>query len=199
MKIVSSFMRKKGKHVRRRKVVSKPLPSGNHLRVIFDSGRIRRRVQELARQINRDYAGKTVHVVGILGNCFLFMADLVRLLRPTVVCHFVKAEMHDQPSGDSSVREIVFTPRVDVADKDILLVEGIVQTGVTLDHLVHMMLAQKARSVRTALLIEKTDERKVDVPTDYVGFKTTSKFLVGYGLGYQEKYRNLPSVAALAN
>ena len=155
-------MRKKGKHVRRRKVVSKPLPSGNNLRVIFDSGRIRRRVQELARQINRDYAGKTVHVVGILGNCFLFMADLVRLLRPTVVCHFVKAEMHDQPSGDSSVREIVFTPRVDVADKDILLVEGIVQTGVTLDHLVQMMLAQKARSVRTALLIEKTDERKVD-------------------------------------
>jgi len=192
-------MKKKGKDVRRRKVVSKALPYSNHLRVVFDSGRIRRRVQQLARQINRDYEGKTVHVVGILENCFLFMADLIRLLRPQVVCHFMKAEMHDQPSGGASLREIVFTPKVDVADKDILLVEGIVHSGVTLDHLVQMMLAQNARSVRTALLIEKTEERKVDVPTDYVGFKTTSKFLVGYGLGYQEKYRNLPSVAALAD
>jgi hypoxanthine phosphoribosyltransferase len=192
-------MVKKARHVRRRKAVagSKALPSGNHLRVVFDSARIHRRVQELSRQINRDYEGKTVHVVGILENCILFMADLIRLLRPPVVCHFVKAEMHDQPTGGTSVREIVFTPKVDVADKDILLVDGILQSGVTLDHLVQMMLAQKARSVRTALLIDKTDERKVDVPTDYVGFKTTSKFLVGYGLGYQEKYRNLPSVARL--
>ena len=137
-------------------------------------------------------------MVGILENGFLFMADLVRALHTPVVCHFVKAEMHDLPSGNASLREIVFTPKVDVADKDILLVDAILQSGVTLDHLRQMMLTENARSVRTAFLLEKREERKVDLPTDYVGFKTKSKFLVGFGLGYQEKFRNLPVVATLA-
>jgi hypoxanthine phosphoribosyltransferase len=192
-------MKKKTQHARRKAVRATGGATGNNqLHVVLDAGRIRKRVQELAREIDRDYKGKTLHVVGILENCFLFMADLVRLLRMPVICHFVKAEMHDLPSGNTSVREIVFTPKVDVADKDILLVDGILQSGVTLDHLLQMMLAQKARSVRTALLVEKSDERKVDVPTNYVGFKTKSKFLVGYGLGFEEKYRNLPLVATLA-
>lgn len=192
-------MKKKSQHTRRKAArAASAGPANHHLRVVFDAGRVRKRVQELARQIDRDYKGKTLHVVGILENCFFFMADLVRLLRTPVICHFVKAEMHDLPSGNTSVREIVFTPKVDVADKDILLVDGIVQSGVTLDHLLQMMLAQKARSVRTAMLVEKSDERKVDVPTHYVGFKTKSKFLVGYGLGFEEKFRNLPVVATLA-
>jgi|SRR5438046_2709743 len=193
-------MKKKQQHARRRKAV-RPTdngPAGDHLKVAFDAGRIRKRIQELARQIDRDYKGGTLHVVGILENGFLFMADLVRALHTPVVCHFVKAEMHDLPSGNASLREIVFTPKVDVADKDILLVDAILQSGVTLDHLRQMMLTENARSVRTAFLLEKREERKVDLPTDYVGFKTKSKFLVGFGLGYQEKFRNLPVVATLA-
>lgn len=191
-------MKKKTQHARRKPVQAAGGASGNnHLQVVYQAGQIRKRVHDLARQINNDYRGKTLHVVCILENGFLFMADLVRLLRTPVVCHFVKTEIHDHPSGNTVVREIVFTPKVDVADKDILLVDGILQSGVTLDHLLQMMLAEKARSVRTALLVEKTDERKVDVPTNYVGFKTKGKFLVGYGLGYEDHYRNLPSVARI--
>ncbi len=170
----------------------------NGLRSVFTAKQIQNRVQKLADQINRDYRGKTLHVVGILENCFLFMADLVRELKVPVACHFIKAEIHDTSAGGVAVREIMYTPPVQAAGKDILLVDGILQSGVTLDHLYRYMLGQKANSVRTATLIEKTDERKVDVATDYVGFKTTAEFLVGYGLGYQEKYRNLPYVASMA-
>ncbi len=170
---------------------------GDGLRVLYTEKQIQRRVSELAKQLNHDYQGKTLHVVGILENCFMFMADLVRGLKVPTVCHFVKAEMHDREAGKATVREIMYTPRVDAANKDVLLVEGILQSGVTLDHLFRSMLGRGASSVRTATLIEKTDERKVDVATDYVGFKTEGKFLVGYGLGFQEKYRNLPCIATL--
>jgi hypoxanthine phosphoribosyltransferase len=169
-------------------------PKGN-LRVVFTEKQIQKCVREMARKINRDYQGKTLHVVGVLENCFMFMPDLVRSLTIPVVCHFVKAEIRDSSSGAVAVREIMYTPRVDASGKDILLVDGILQSGVTLDHLCRYMLGQNPSSVRTASLVEKTEERKVDVATDYVGFKTTAKFLVGYGLGYQEKYRNLPFIA----
>ncbi len=172
--------------------------SGDHLRVVFTEKQIQKRVSELAAQVNRDYQGKTLHVIGILENCFLFMADLVRILNVPVICHFLKAEIKDNSSGAVAMREIVFTPRVEVAGKNVLLVDGILQSGVTIDHLVRIMQAQQAESVRIAALVEKTDERKVDVSTEYVGFKTQEKFLVGYGLGFQEKYRNLPHIATLS-
>ncbi|MHB8652576.1 MAG: hypoxanthine phosphoribosyltransferase [Terriglobia bacterium] len=170
---------------------------GDHLRVVFTEKQIQKRVSELAAQVNRDYQGKTLHVVGILENCFLFMADLVRILNLPVICHFLKAEINDNSSGAVAVREIVYTPKVEVTGKSVLLVDGILQSGVTIDHLVRIMQAQQAESVTIAALIEKTDERKVDVSTEYVGFKTQEKFLVGYGLGFQEKYRNLPHIATL--
>ena len=171
---------------------------GDHLHVVFTEKQIQKRVSELAAQVNRDYQGKTLHVVGILENCFLFMADLVRILNLPVICHFLKAEINDNSSGAVAVREIVYTPKVEVAGKSVLLVDGILQSGVTIDHLVRIMQAQQAESVSIAALIEKTDERKVDVSTEYVGFKTQEKYLVGYGLGFQEKYRNLPHIATLS-
>lgn len=170
---------------------------GDRLRVVFTEKQIQKRVSELAAEVNRDFKGKTLHVVGILENCFLFMADLVRMLNVPVICHFLKAEINDNSSGAVAMREIVFTPRVEVAGKNVLLVDGIMQSGVTIDHLLRVMQSQQAESVRIAALLEKTDERKVDVSIEYVGFKTQEKFLVGYGLGFQEKYRNLPHIATL--
>jgi len=193
-------MKRRSKSASRRHPSTK-LPKAvadSKLRTVYTEKQIQKRVRELAEQINRAYQGKTLHVVGILENCFLFMADLVRALKVPVICHFLKAEIHDSSPGGHALREIMYTPRVEAAGKDILLVDGILQSGVTLDHLYRYVLGQKPSSVRTATLIEKTDERKVDVPTDYVGFKASGKFLVGYGLGYQEKYRNLPRVAMLA-
>jgi hypoxanthine phosphoribosyltransferase len=170
----------------------------NDLRCVYSEKQIQRRVRELARQMDRDYKGKTLHVVGILEDCFVFMADLVRSLTIPVVCHFMKAEIHDTSAGQTAMREIVYTPKLEAAGRDVLLVDGILQSGLTLDHLYSYVLGQNPSSVRTASLIDKSGERKVDVSTDYVGFKSKEKFLVGYGLGYQEKYRNLPFVACLA-
>jgi hypoxanthine phosphoribosyltransferase len=170
----------------------------DNLICVYSDKQIRARVRELANQIDRDYRGKTLHVVGILEDCFIFMADLIRRLKIPVVCHFIKAEMHDTSAGPVAVREITYTPKVEAAGRDVLLVNGILQTGLTLDYLYRYILGQSPRSVRTLSLIEKSGERKVDVSTDYVGFKSKEKFLVGYGLGYQENYRNLPFVARLA-
>jgi hypoxanthine phosphoribosyltransferase len=167
----------------------------NHLRCVYSEKQIQKRVRELAKQIDRDYKGKTLHVVGILEDCFIFMADLVRSLTIPVGCQFMKAEIHDTSAGATAVREIIYTPKVEATGRDVLLVNVILQSGLTLDYLHGYILGQEPSSVRTASLIEKTDERKVDVSTDYVGFRSKEKFLVGYGLGYQEKYRNLPFVA----
>ena len=171
--------------------------SGVHLRVIFTEKQIEKRVHALAAQVNRDFQGNTLHVIGILENCFLFMADLVRQLKVPVICHFLKAETKDDSSGKVAIREIVYTPRVDVAGKDVLLVDGILQSGVTIDHLVRLLQEQQVHSINIAEFIEKPKELKVDLATRYVGFKTQEKFLVGYGLGFHDKYRNLPCVASL--
>jgi hypoxanthine phosphoribosyltransferase len=165
------------------------------LGVVFTVEQIRRRVLKVAEELNRAYAGKTLQVVGILEDCFMFMADLVRALKMPVVCQFVKEEIRDSSAGTVPVREIMFTPKIDASGRDILLVEGVVVSGLTLDHFYRHILGQNPNSLRVATLIEKTDERKVDVPTDYVCFKTTEKYLVGYGLGYENLYRNLPYIA----
>ena len=169
----------------------------NDLRCVYSEKQIHKRVRELAKQIDRDYKGKTLHVVGILEDCFIFMADLVRRLTIPVVCHFIKGEIRDTEAGATAHREITYTPKVEAAGRDVLLVNGILQSGLTLDHLYSYILGQNPSSVRTVSLIEKSGERRVDVSADYVGFKTRERFLVGYGLGYEKKYRNLPFVARL--
>ena len=172
--------------------------AGNRLKTVISERQIRECVLKLAKRIDGDHQGQTLHVVGILDNCFLFMADLIRALKTPVICHFVRPEVHDSSAGRTPVREIKYTPPIDAAGKNVLLVDGILQSGLTLDHLYRYVLGQNPSSVRTATLIEKTDERKVDVATDYVGFKIAGKFLLGYGLDYQGKYRNLPYVATPA-
>lgn len=169
------------------------------LRVVYTPSQIRQRVNRLARQMNRDYKGKTLHVVGILETCFMFMADLVRALRVPVVCHFVRADMTDTTVEGVPVREIRYTPAVDATGKDVLLVNGVLYSGVTLDYLYRYILGQGPGSVRTATLIERPQEKKVDVATDYLGFRTgASGYLVGYGLAYQGKHQNLPCIASVA-
>jgi len=171
--------------------------TGARLKIIVGEGDIRKRVRELARQINKDYAGKTLHAVGILENCFVFMADLVRALTIPVVCSFVRSVMHDSDSGLVAMREITYIPHIDAAGKDLLLIEGVLQSGITLDHLCQTLMMQQPASLRTATLLNKVDERRVDVPVDYSGFQLSGRFLVGYGLGYQQQYRNLPYLARI--
>ena len=172
--------------------------SGARLKIVVSEKDIRKRVREMAKQINRDYAGKTLHIVGILEDCFVFMADLVRALTVPVVCSFVRSQVRDTESGAVAMREIMFIPPVAAADKELLIVQGVLQSGITLDHLCRTLLAQRPASLRTATLLDKADERKTDVPVDYAGFQLSGRFLVGYGLGFHEQYRNLPFLARVA-
>jgi len=171
--------------------------SNPRLKIVVEEKAIRKRVRELARQINRDYAGKTLHVVGVLEDAFVFMADLVRALTIPVVCSFVRLQVRDTDSGLVAMRELLYIPPVGAAGKDLLLVEGVLQSGITLDHLCRTLLAQHPASLRMATLIDKSDERKIDIPVDYAGFQLSGQFLVGYGLGYQDQYRNLPFLARI--
>jgi len=158
---------------------------------------IRKRVRELASEINRDYAGKTLQVVGILEECFVFMADLVRALTVPLSCSFVGVQVHDDESGRVAMREIRYLPPANVGGKDVLLVQGVLETGVTLDYLRRAMSARQPASLRIAVLLDKAEDRRADVPADYVGFRLGRKFVVGYGLGWGEQYRHLPFLARL--
>jgi hypoxanthine phosphoribosyltransferase len=176
-----------------------PARPGERLTIVEDAKAIRKRVGQLARQINRDYQGKTLHVVGVLENCFVFMADLVRGLTIPVVCYFVRSQVRDSDTGPVPLREILYIPHIDVSGKHLLLIEGVLQTGLTQDHLCQTLLAQQPASLRTATLIDKAEERSFDLRADYVGFEFSGKMLVGYGLGYGDRFRNLPYLAQLNN
>jgi hypoxanthine phosphoribosyltransferase len=173
--------------------------SSARLKIVVTEKDIRKRVREMARQINHDYAGKTIHIVGILEDCFVFMADLVRALKMPVVCSFVRSQVRDSDSGLVAMREIMYIPPVKATGKEMLIVQGVLQSGITLDHLCRTLLMQQPASLRTATLLDKADERKTDVPVDYAGFKLSGRFLIGYGLGYQEQYRNLPFLARIVS
>jgi hypoxanthine phosphoribosyltransferase len=185
------------RNMKARTAISSKPADGEKLRVLFSEAQIRRRVREMAGQLNREFKGKTLHVVAVLENAFVFTSDLIRKLKVPVYCSFVRADIRDSSPRGIATREITYTPPVQAAGQDILLVEGILQSGMTMDHLYRYLLGQNPSSIRTASLVEKIDERKVDVPTDYVGFKAKGKYLVGYGLGYQGRYKNLACIATL--
>ncbi len=172
--------------------------AGARLKIVVNEKDIRTRVREMARQISKDYAGKTLHVVGVLEDCFVFMADLVRAMTIPVDCSFVRSQMRDNDAGSVHLREIMFIPPVEAADKELLIVQGVLQSGITLEHLCRMLMMQKPASLRIATFLDKADERKTDIPVDYAGFKLSGRFLVGYGLGVREQYRNLPFLARVA-
>ncbi len=167
------------------------------LRVVFSEGRIQRRIAQMARGINRDYRGQTLHLVGILENSFVFVADLIRLLAVPVTCHFLRAVVHDRTWRGIRIRQISYWPGIDLHGKDVLLVDGVLETGVTLDFLLNSIQGQNPNSVRVAALIERVHHKKVGVAPDYVGFATQRGYLVGYGLGQSGQYQNLPYIAAI--
>jgi hypoxanthine phosphoribosyltransferase len=171
--------------------VNSSLSQGNP-KVVLSAEQIGRRVQEMARQISRDYRGKTLYVVGVMENGFIFMADLVRELDVPVVCNFVKPE---QKNASESTTEIFFHPEVDVKGQDVLLVEALIQSGVTSDFLVRHFHSRGASSVRLAVLLDKQASRRVPVQPDYFGFLMNDTFVVGYGLGAPHLGRNLPYIA----
>jgi hypoxanthine phosphoribosyltransferase len=168
------------------------------LKVLIPQEKIEKRVQELARQISADYAGRTVYALCVLENGFMFMSDLVRALEVPVVCAFIKTQEKVIRQGDSTRIEISFIPEMEVRGHDVLLVEGIVQSGVTSEFLIRNMTARGATSVKLAAFLDKSSARRVSLQPDYFGFVVDESFMVGYGLGGPEQGRNLGYVASTA-
>jgi hypoxanthine phosphoribosyltransferase len=168
--------------------------SQQYPKTVLSAEQIRKRVQEMARQIAQDFKGKLPYVVGVMENGFIFMADLVREMDIPVVCQFIKPEVKDT----TSTAEIFFSPEIDVAGQDVLLVEALIQSGLTSEFLIRNLMARGARSVKLAVLLDKQASRRVSLQPDYFGFLMSENFVVGYGLGTPYIGRNLPYIAAKA-
>jgi len=170
---------------------------GNLPRQVIGAEQIQRRVKELARHISDDYRGQTVQALAVLENAFMFMADLVRALEVPVVCQFIKPKYSKQGSQSGEIVEIFFSHEPDIRGQHILLVEGLVHSGVTTDFLMNDLRARGAASVKVVTLLDRQSARRVALQPDYFGFLVDDTFLVGYGLGSPEQIdRNKPYLAA---
>jgi hypoxanthine phosphoribosyltransferase len=155
---------------------------------------IRQKVKELADKISEDYAGKNLLAVGILKGAFIFFSDVVRMIQTPLVVDFLIASSYVKSDTCGEV-ELHYDIREDVTDKDVLLIEDIVDTGVTLNYLKERILMRGPRSLKICAFLNKSGRREVDVPLDYVGFEILNEFVVGYGLDYDNKFRNLPYIS----
>jgi hypoxanthine phosphoribosyltransferase len=168
------------------------------MRQVISAEQIQKRVKELARQISDDYRGQTIQMLAVLENAFMFQADLVRALEVPVVCQFIKPR-YTRPQGGpgNDVMEIFFSHEPDIQGKHILLVEGLVHSGVTSEFLMNDLRARGAASVKLVTLLDRQSARRVPLQPDYFGFLVDETFLVGYGLGAVEQTnRNLPYLGA---
>jgi hypoxanthine phosphoribosyltransferase len=165
------------------------------LQTILTTDQIQRRVGDIARQISTDYQGKTIYAVCILEDGFVFMADLVRQLEVPVHCQFIKPASREVQRGDAMTTEIFFSPEVDVTGGHVLLVRGLLQTGITTEFLVRNLTARGAISVKVATLLDRQTGRRVMLQPDYFGFLMDESYAFGYGLGNPRMGRNLPYIA----
>jgi hypoxanthine phosphoribosyltransferase len=164
-------------------------------KVLLSAEQIQKRVKELGAQITADYQGRTCSVVGVLENGFMFMADLVRAIDVPVLCHFIKPFYDEHKNGPI---DITYSPTVDVKGQHVLLVEGLVQSGITSDYLMHSLVAQGAATVKLVALLDKSSARRVALRPDYFGFILNESYVTGYGLGSPHLGRNLPYIQSLA-
>jgi len=167
------------------------------LRQVISADQIQKRVRELGRQISDDYRGQTLIALGILENGFMFVADLVRALDVPVVCTFIKPRYKESKQGEAPLLEIFFSHELPIEGKHVLLIEGLVHSGVTTEYLMSDLRARGAASVKLATLLDRQSARRVPLPPAYFGFLVDEAFLCGYGLGSPEQTgRNLPYLAA---
>lgn len=165
--------------------------------ILLTQEQLGKRVAELGAEISRDYAGRTPMFVGVLKGCFVFMADLMRCT--DVYCDMDFMAVSSYGDGTSSTGAVKINKDLsrDILGRDIIIVEDILDSGVTLSYLVKYLGNRDPTSIKLVTLLDKPARRKADVKADYVGFEVPDAFVVGYGLDYAEKYRNLPYIGIL--
>jgi hypoxanthine phosphoribosyltransferase len=158
---------------------------------IYSAEQIAERVSELATEISQEYAGRELTVLGVIEDGFMFLADLLRQLDVPLRVAFVRYE-HRSLGG---LQDLNFSTQLDLTRRDVLLVEGVMETGVTQEYLVKQLESRGASSVNLCVLIDKVDARRVELKPDWRAFETHENYVFGYGLGFHERWRNLPYLA----
>lgn len=167
--------------------------------ILIDETTLKQKVSELAAQINRDYAGRKLLMVGVLKGATMFMVDLARQLDLPIMLDFMAVSSYGSSTNSSGIVRIIKDLDMSIEDKDILLVEDIVDSGLTLSYLVEYLMARNPASLKLCVLLNKPERRHpgVTLQPDYKGFDIPDKFVVGYGLDFAEIYRNLPFIGVL--
>jgi hypoxanthine phosphoribosyltransferase len=160
---------------------------------LYSRREIQKRVQELARIISEDYRKQDLVLVGILKGAFIFMSDLARSLSIPVTMDFIRLASYGSQTRGGEIR-LTKPLELSIRGKDVLVIEDIVDTGLTLRFLIDHLQKEEPRSIRICALIDKSERREVAVPVDYVGFSIPEGFIVGYGLDFDERYRHLPAL-----
>jgi len=171
-----------------------PMPA---LRVLISAEQIHARIQELGAQIDRDYAGEPVYLICILKGACIFLADLARAVKTSARIEFIGISSYGKSKSSSGEVKLTKDLDVSIEGHHVIIVEDIVDTGITLGYLAKVMSQRKPATLRIATLLDKPERRQSAVKVDYVGFKIPDEFVVGYGLDYAEDYRNLKDVCVL--
>ncbi len=169
------------------------------LSTLIAEDQIQKRIKEIAAKITKDYAGKELVAVGVLKGSFLFYADLIRAIELDLVCDFCGASSYGDGTSSSGEVRLTMDLQTSIKGKDVLLIEDIVDTGLTMNFLKKHLQSKEPKSITTASLLLKPAALKEDCPIDHVGFEVGNDFVVGYGLDYQGYFRQLPYVARVEN
>ena len=166
---------------------------------LFSSDEIAARIETLSAQIDKDYRGREILMIAVLKGSFLFVADLIRAVKTPAVIDFVRLASYGSATQSSGIIEVRKDLEMSIKDKHVLVVEDIVDSGLTLESLRSMLLNRQPASLKICTLIDKQAHRVTDVPVDYIGFSMDDGFIVGYGLDLDERYRDLPDIRVVEN
>ena len=169
-----------------------------HINVLLSEEQVNARIREIGEQISRDYEGKQIHMICVLKGGTFFMCELAKRISVPVSLDFMAVSSYGGDTKSSGVVKIVKDLDESIRDKDVLVVEDIVDSGRTLSYLMEMLKDREPASLRLCTLLDKPDRRVVQVPVDYTGFQIPDEFVVGYGLDYAQKYRNLPYIGIVS-
>ena len=169
----------------------------HHIEVMISEEEVNRRIRELGEQISRDYAGRQIHLICVLRGGSFFMCELAKRITVPVSLDFMSVSSYGGDTKSSGVVKIVKDLDDSIRDKEVLVVEDIIDSGRTLSYLMAMLQDRGPESLHLCTLLDKPDRRVVDVDVDYTGFRIPDEFVVGYGLDYDQKYRNLPYIGVV--
>ena len=169
----------------------------HHVEVMLQEDVVDARIKNLGEQISRDYAGESVHLICILKGSVYFTCELAKRITVPVTMDFMQCSSYGAETKSSGIVKIVKDLDEPIIDRNVIIIEDIIDSGRTLSHLKKLLAQRSPKSLKICTLLDKPDRRVVDVPVEYVGFQIEDKFVVGYGLDYDQQYRNLPYIGVV--